>query len=151
MIQSRRDDFIEPDTYDALRRELRALRFPRRDDRGHVRECHVRGQEVVRGIAKVEVPRACRRVNAEALPEARNLLAELDLIPLTSDVIDEAADVGEVSLRSLGAIHLASALWLRADLSAFIAYDHRLGDAASAAGLDLVAPGHDDPGRPARG
>jgi predicted nucleic acid-binding protein len=97
-------------------------------------------------LAKVEVPRACRRVNAEALPEARNLLAELDLIPLTSDVIDEAADGGEALLRSLDAIHLASALSLRADLAAFIAYDHRLGDAASAAGLELVTPGRRDQG-----
>jgi predicted nucleic acid-binding protein len=92
-------------------------------------------------LAKVEVLRACRRVNAEALPEARNLLAELDLVPLTSDVIDEAGDVGGVLLRSLDAIHLASALALRADISTFIAYDDRLGDAASAAGLDLVTPG----------
>ena len=41
------------------------------------------------------------------LPEARALLAELDLIPLTGDVVDEAAEVGETLLRSLDAIHLA--------------------------------------------
>jgi predicted nucleic acid-binding protein len=95
-------------------------------------------------LAKVEVLRACRRVNAEALPEAKTLLAQLDLIPLTSDVIDEAADVGEVMLRSLDAVHLASGLSIRADLSAFIAYDHRLGGAASALGLALLTPGRDD-------
>lgn len=96
-------------------------------------------------LAKLEVLRACRRVNAEALPEARNLLTVLDLIPLTSDVIDDAADVGVILLRSLDAIHLASALSLRADLSTFIAYDHRLGEAASAAGLDVLTPGRHDP------
>jgi predicted nucleic acid-binding protein len=95
-------------------------------------------------LAKVEVLRACRRVNAEALPEAKTLLAQLDLIPLTSDIIDQAADVGEVMLRSLNAVHLASALSIRADLSAFIACDHRLGDAASVAGLELLTPGRDD-------
>jgi uncharacterized protein len=63
----------------------------------------------------VEVLRVCRRSNADALPEAKMLLAQLDLIPLTSDVIDEAAEVGEVMLRSLDAIHLASALSIRAD------------------------------------
>jgi predicted nucleic acid-binding protein len=98
-------------------------------------------------LAKVEVLRACRRVNAETLPEARNLLTKLDLVPLTSVVIDDAADVGEVLLRSLDAIHLASAMSLRADLSTFIAYDHRLGDAASAVDLQLHAPGRDDPAR----
>jgi uncharacterized protein len=92
-------------------------------------------------LAKVEVVRACRRINPDALPEARALLAGLDLIPLTGAVIAEAADVGETTLRSLDAIHLASALSVRADLSTFIAYDHRLAAAASTAGLRLLAPG----------
>lgn len=92
-------------------------------------------------LASVEVTRACRRVNAVALPAAKALLAGLDTIPLTGAVIDEAADVGDTMLRSLDAIHLASALSIRSDLSSFVAYDHRLGDAATAAGLDLVTPG----------
>lgn len=92
-------------------------------------------------LAKVEVIRACRRVNSDALPEARALLAGLDLIPLTSDVVDQAADVGEATLRSLDAIHLATALSIREDLSAFIAYDRRLAAAASATGLEALLPG----------
>ena len=92
-------------------------------------------------LAKVEVVRACRRIEADALPEARALLAALDLIPLTSDVLDDAADVGETLLRSLDAIHLASALTIRDELSAFVAYDLRLGDAAAVAGLPVVRPG----------
>jgi predicted nucleic acid-binding protein len=43
------------------------------------------------------------------------------------------------------AIHLASALSIRADVSTFVAYDHRLGDAASVAGLELLAPGREHP------
>jgi uncharacterized protein len=92
-------------------------------------------------LAKVEVIRGCRRVNAEALPEARALLAELDLIPLTRDVVDEAAKMGGSLLSSLDAIHLASALSIRADISAFIAYDLGLANAASAAGLESLRPG----------
>lgn len=92
-------------------------------------------------LANVEVTRACRRVNPEALPAAKTLLAGLDIIPLTGAVIDEAGNVGETTLRSLDAIHLASALSIRSDLSNFIAYDHRLCDAATAAGLELVTPG----------
>jgi len=57
-------------------------------------------------------------------------------------------NIGEVMLRSLDAIDLASALAIRADLSTFIAYDHLLGGGASAAGLELLAPGRDDLGRP---
>lgn len=92
-------------------------------------------------LAKVEVIRACRRMNADALPGARTLLAGIDLIPLTGEVVDQAAEAGDVLLRSLDAIHLASALSIEADLSAFIAYDHRLNDAASAAGLRALHPG----------
>jgi predicted nucleic acid-binding protein len=92
-------------------------------------------------LANVEVLRACRRINPDAVPEAQALLAGLDLIPLAGTVIASAADVGETTLRSLDAIHLASALSVREDLASFIAYDHRLGQAASAAGLRLLAPG----------
>ena len=92
-------------------------------------------------LAKVEVLRACRRLNAEALPAATALLAELDLIPLTTDVIDHAAEVGGPLLRSLDAIHLASALSIGVDLAAFVCFDRRLLEAASAAGLEAVHPG----------
>jgi len=80
-------------------------------------------------------------VNPDALPQARALLAELDLIPVGRGAVDEAAEVGESNLRSLDAIHLASALSIRTDLSAFVAYDHRLADAASSAGLECLGPG----------
>lgn len=92
-------------------------------------------------LARVEVIRASRRINADALPEARALLAGLDLIPVTTDVVDEAADVGDPTLRSLDAIHLASALSILGALSAFLAYDHRLVEAASVAGLEALSPG----------
>jgi len=92
-------------------------------------------------LAKVEVIRACRRINPATLPEATALLASLDLIPLSGSVIDEAANVGATTLRSLDALHLASALAIRAQLTAFIAYDHRLAEAASTTGLELLTPG----------
>ena len=92
-------------------------------------------------LAKVEVVRACRRINPATLPEATTLLAGLDLIPLSGAVIDEATNVGATTLRSLDAIHLASALSIRSELSAFVAYDHRLAEAASTCGLELHAPG----------
>lgn len=90
-------------------------------------------------LARVEVLRACRRVNAAALPEARAVLAGLDLVPLSSDVLDSAAEVGDSTRRSLDAIHLASALSIREHLSALVAYDSRLLEGASVAGLGPVA------------
>lgn len=92
-------------------------------------------------LARVEVPRACRRVNADAVPLAMVLLSELDHVALSRPLLDQAATVGEDSLRSLDAIHLVSALSIRSDLTGFVAYDARLAGAAAAAGLDCVRPG----------
>jgi predicted nucleic acid-binding protein len=44
-------------------------------------------------------------------------------------------------LRSLDALHLASALAIRAQLTAFIANDHRLAEAAATTWLELLTPG----------
>lgn len=91
-------------------------------------------------IARIEVIRATRRIAADVLPAARSLVGQLDLIPLTGALIGDAADAGLPLLRSLDAIHLASALSVRADLSAFVGYDHRLNEAAEAAGLQPTMP-----------
>ena len=46
-------------------------------------------------LAKVEVVRAARRLDADVVPAARVLMSQLDLIPLSSGLLNEAADVGE--------------------------------------------------------
>lgn len=92
-------------------------------------------------LTKVEAVRACRRIDVAVLPAARTLLSELDLIPLSGGVIDQASDVGGDLLRSLDAIHLASALAIQTDISTLVSYDHRLLDAATTAGLHCVRPG----------
>jgi uncharacterized protein len=91
-------------------------------------------------LARAEVVRAARRLDAEVVPAARVLVSQLDLIPLTGGLLDEAADVGDPPLRTLDAIHLASALSIRPDLTAFVAYDNRLVVAAQAAGIDAIQP-----------
>ena len=92
-------------------------------------------------LAKVEVMRATRRLSPDTIPAAVTLLSQLDLVPLTGGVVEQAAYLGEASLRSLDALHLASAITLGSDLTAFIAYDHRLSAAASDLGLEAVQPG----------
>lgn len=92
-------------------------------------------------LARVEILRACRRLDPATVPVAQSLLSQLDLIPLTRPVVEQAAHVGAPSLRSLDALHLASALSLAADLTSFVAYDHRLLSAAAEAGLEPLSPG----------
>lgn len=91
-------------------------------------------------LGRVEVLRAARRVGDAALAEARLVVGDLDLIPLDRAVQDVACDLGDPRLRTLDALHLASALLLGDAVSAFVAYDDRLADAARAAGLVVAAP-----------
>ncbi len=93
------------------------------------------------GLAKVEVLRATRRIDAAALPDARTMLGQLDLVPCAGPVIELASDLEGPLLRSLDALHLASALSLGADMADFVAYDHRLLEAAAEAGLAIHQPG----------
>ena len=92
-------------------------------------------------LASVEVVRAARRLDEDAVPAARTLLERLDVVPLTGVVFRTAQDLRPAALRSLDALHLASALLLREDLTAFVAYDARLAVAAQDAGLATASPG----------
>ena len=88
----------------------------------------------------VKVIRGFRRVNAEALPEVRALLAELDLIPLTGDVVEEASVRGQTLPGSVNAIHLARTPSIRADIYVHIADDYHRTKDASAIALQCVRP-----------
>ena len=91
-------------------------------------------------LTRVEVVRAVARAQAAAVPAARRLLAGMDLVPLGPDVLETAADLGPPSLRSLDALHLATALSLGSALDAFVVYDEQLAQAAADAGLPVVTP-----------
>ena len=91
-------------------------------------------------LAKVEVVRATRRLDAAVVPAARALVSQLDLIPLSGGLIEEATDAGEPLLRTLDAIHLASALSIRDELTAFVAYDSRLTHRSRDAGIEPISP-----------
>jgi predicted nucleic acid-binding protein len=56
------------------------------------------------------------------------------------DVAPTAEVIGDRSLRSLDAIHLATAHELRAGLTAFVCYGKRLRDSAHVLGLPVEAP-----------
>jgi predicted nucleic acid-binding protein len=94
-------------------------------------------------LAEVELVRAIRRATGEerALARAEEVLAGLYLLAVDAEVLRLAALLEPLELRSLDALHLASALAVEEDLGAFIAYDHRLVEAARALRLPLVRPG----------
>ena len=91
-------------------------------------------------MATVEVSRAVARHPATAHP---HLLAAFDgvaLIELTAEVASVAAGNRPLTLRTLDAIHLASAQSVGSELAAFVTYDTRLAEAATAAGLHVESP-----------
>ena len=91
-------------------------------------------------VGEIELRRAGRRFSASgAAIDA--IVANLSLVPVDDDVRLLAATVGSSSLRSLDAIHLATALSLGDDLGAFCCYDRRLLADAEAAGLNVLSPG----------
>jgi predicted nucleic acid-binding protein len=68
------------------------------------------------------------------------VLAGLHLLRLDDHVLDAAAALGPATLRTLDALHLASALSLGEDLAAVVVYEDRLAGAARQAGLRVLAP-----------
>ena len=67
-----------------------------------------------------------------------DLLARVDLVDPPRSLFHEAGLLPGTHLRSLDALHLATAL--RVDCEFFLAYDQRLVDAARAVGLSVRSP-----------
>jgi uncharacterized protein len=85
------------------------------------------------------VGRRARRHGLAAQILADRLLDALSLRPVDATVLTAAARVDPELLRTLDAIHLATALSLE-DLDMFISYDAHLNEAAAAAGLNVESP-----------
>jgi len=91
-------------------------------------------------LIRVELRRAVRHGGEMAIQRAEALLNEMQQLPMTTELLDAAGRISQ-PLRSLDAIHLASALRIRDSLHAFVAYDKRLLQAAELAGLSITSPG----------
>lgn len=91
-------------------------------------------------IARIEVERVGRRIGAGAIRRARSVLQRIAVVELDDDVARRAAALEPAELRTLDAIHLATALSLGQDLGVLCTYDARLANAAAAARLGVLAP-----------
>lgn len=100
-----------------------------------------RGPYVSSALASVEVTRAVRHVGPGAIDRASALLDRVRLLALDDTVLRSARDLDPTVLRSLDAIHLASALAFGSDLEVLVAYDRRLLDAADILRLPTASPG----------
>lgn len=98
-------------------------------------------------LVEVEVPRALRRQAPEYLERAPGVLSRLERVDLDVNIRRRAGSYDDPLLRSLDAVHLATAQTIdEADpggLTAFVTYDSRLTAAAAERGLPVVEPGRD--------
>jgi uncharacterized protein len=89
-------------------------------------------------LTTVELHRAARREGSISAADVDAVLDKVYSLRLRPEIISLALEVEPVALRSLDALHLASALRTRCDM---LAYDQRLIQAARAAGLTVYSPG----------
>lgn len=93
-------------------------------------------------LALLEARRAvARRKGTTAIATLDEIAGALVLIEMNHDLVEAAGAIEPASLRSLDAIHLASALSAADPSIDVITYDSRLADAARAHGLTVVQPG----------
>lgn len=95
---------------------------------------------VCSALARTEVLRALLPGGADAVARGRKVLSRLDLVRLGNRVLDDAATVLPEDVRSLDAIHLATAGQLGEDLGVLVTYDDRMAEAAKRSGYRVVAP-----------
>jgi predicted nucleic acid-binding protein len=91
-------------------------------------------------LAVTELLRAVARAAPERLPAARARLSEIDLIPQSRAILDAAGLLEPRALRTLDAIHLATAAALGSDLAGVVTYDHRLAAAATSLEFNPISP-----------
>lgn len=91
---------------------------------------------VASALLVTEVSRAVRRAVGRSHDSVlAEVLGVIDLVVVDRGILRTAADFEPASLRTLDAVHLASALALGDRVDALIGYDDRLLEAARAAGL----------------
>src|SRR5947207_2860290 len=91
-------------------------------------------------VARIEVERVAGRIGGGSVRRARSVLSRIALVDLDEPVVRVAAALDPLELRTLDAIHVATAISLGGDLGALCAYDARLAAAAATSGIAVVAP-----------
>lgn len=100
-----------------------------------------RTPRVSSALARTEVVRALLPAGERAVQTGRAVLGRCELVRVTNAILDDAAVLRPTIVRSLDAIHLATAAAIRSDLGELVTYDDRMADAARAMGFRVRRPG----------
>jgi len=91
-------------------------------------------------LARAEVLRALLLEGEAGMARGHSVLARIDLIRVNDRVLNAAGALSPPDLRSLDAIHLATAGQLGQDLGQVVTYDERMADAARHLGMKAASP-----------
>ena len=91
-------------------------------------------------LAQIEVARALMPSGPEAVARGEFVLRRIQLLRVNDRVLTEAGQITPTELRSLDAIHLASARQLGASVRQIVTYDERMAEAAKACGWAVSSP-----------
>jgi len=90
-------------------------------------------------LIRAESRRALLRNDPAGLANLPRVLSVIAQIPVTEDLLDRAAMLPDPALRTLDAIHLASAQ-MTPGVKTMLVYDKRLAEAARKAGVTVASP-----------
>ena len=91
-------------------------------------------------LARTEVLRALLLEGEIGVARGRAALARVDMVRVNDRVLNAAGALLPADLRSLDAIHLATAQQLGRDLGQVVTYDERMIDAARQLGIKTASP-----------
>ena len=91
-------------------------------------------------LSRTEVSRALLPLGPEAVRRGHDVLARIELVRINDRVLNAAGAILPQQLRSLDAIHLASAGQFGGDLARIVTYDERMAAAARTLGLVVASP-----------
>ncbi len=92
-------------------------------------------------LARTEVARAVLSLGPAAVRRGEEVLQRMQVLRVTDRMLVAAGSMWPANLRSLDAIHLASAMQLGATLRSVVTYDVRMADAARSMGWSVASPG----------
>lgn len=95
---------------------------------------------VASALVRTEVNRAVLGLGDPFLRRVADVLGRIDLVRVNSQVLSDAGHMEPTTLRSLDAIHLATAALFGATLSGVVTYDAPMAEAARSFGWKVSSP-----------
>ena len=95
---------------------------------------------VTSALARTEVARAMMPFGFDAVARGEAVLRRVEIVRINDRILRLAGSLEPSELRSLDAIHLATAQLIGSDLKWIVTYDERMAEAAQALGLSVRAP-----------